>query len=160
MPLFLFHLLEYLDVDYELDVDEINERWAQDVERRRLEPARSSSRPGDDGRAASRRRRGRASGGSTTTAAVAFARWGNDWHSLHDESEAFFLRVLGPGRLPLPGRRPRRARRALAHADRRQPADRPRAREWIDGVHAQFAGTPLRRARASRPHGALAFKTA
>ena len=24
MPLFLFHLLEYLDVDYEIDVDEIN----------------------------------------------------------------------------------------------------------------------------------------
>jgi hypothetical protein len=28
MPLFLFHLLEYMDVDYEVDVDEINERWA------------------------------------------------------------------------------------------------------------------------------------
>ena len=29
IPLFLFHLLEYLDLDYEVDVDEINERWAQ-----------------------------------------------------------------------------------------------------------------------------------
>ena len=29
MPLFLFHLLEYLDVDYEIDVDDINRRWAQ-----------------------------------------------------------------------------------------------------------------------------------
>ena len=28
MPLFLFHLLEYLDVDYEIDVAEINARWA------------------------------------------------------------------------------------------------------------------------------------
>ena len=28
MPLFLFHLLEYMDVDYEIDVDEINRRWA------------------------------------------------------------------------------------------------------------------------------------
>ena len=27
MPLFLFHLLEYMDVEFELDVDEINERW-------------------------------------------------------------------------------------------------------------------------------------
>ncbi len=27
IPLFLFHLLEYMDVDYELDVDEINARW-------------------------------------------------------------------------------------------------------------------------------------
>ena len=29
MPLFLFHLLEYLDVDYEIDVDEINARWSR-----------------------------------------------------------------------------------------------------------------------------------
>ena len=28
LPLFLFHLLEYLDVDYMINVDEINERWA------------------------------------------------------------------------------------------------------------------------------------
>ncbi len=27
-PLFLFHLLEYSGIDYELDVEEINERWA------------------------------------------------------------------------------------------------------------------------------------
>src|SRR6266705_2106736 len=29
MPLFLFHLLEFMDVDYEIDVDELNDRWAQ-----------------------------------------------------------------------------------------------------------------------------------
>ncbi len=28
-PLFLFHLLEWMDVDYELDVDALNERWAR-----------------------------------------------------------------------------------------------------------------------------------
>ena len=27
VPLFLFHLLEWMDVDYTIDVDEINERW-------------------------------------------------------------------------------------------------------------------------------------
>src|SRR6476660_4835107 len=27
IPLFLFHLLEFMDVDYEVDIDEINERW-------------------------------------------------------------------------------------------------------------------------------------
>ena len=27
IPLFLFHLLEYMDVDYSIDVEEINERW-------------------------------------------------------------------------------------------------------------------------------------
>ena len=29
MPLFAFHLLEFFDVDFELDVDEINERWRE-----------------------------------------------------------------------------------------------------------------------------------
>ena len=29
MPLFLFHLLEYMDVEYEIDVDDINRRWAE-----------------------------------------------------------------------------------------------------------------------------------
>ena len=29
VPLFLFHLLEFMDVDYELDVEEINERWRE-----------------------------------------------------------------------------------------------------------------------------------
>ena len=27
IPLFLFHVLEYMGVDYVIDVDEINERW-------------------------------------------------------------------------------------------------------------------------------------
>ena len=29
VPLFLFHLLEFMDVDYTVDVDEINERWRE-----------------------------------------------------------------------------------------------------------------------------------
>ena len=29
VPLFLFHLLEFMDVDFDLDVDEINERWEE-----------------------------------------------------------------------------------------------------------------------------------
>ena len=30
MPLFLFHLAEYLGVDYELDVEDVNQRWGSD----------------------------------------------------------------------------------------------------------------------------------
>ena len=30
VPLFIFHILEYMDRDYELDVAEINQRWAQE----------------------------------------------------------------------------------------------------------------------------------
>ncbi len=29
LPLYLFHLLEYMNVDYTIDVDEINERWTE-----------------------------------------------------------------------------------------------------------------------------------
>ena len=35
-----------------------------------------------------------------------------------------------------------------------------RALEWIDGIHAQFAGTPCRRPSRRPPAGAMAFKTA
>ena len=39
MPLVLLHLIEFLDVDYELDVAELNERWAPHRAPGRVEPA-------------------------------------------------------------------------------------------------------------------------
>ena len=94
MPLFLFHLLEYLDVDYEIDVAEINERWAR-RRARRVEPARRQAdrrrgrahqrRAAHRDLAARRRRRGRVPA------------LGQRLARLQDESEAFYLRVLGPG---------------------------------------------------------------
>ena len=38
VPLFLFHILEYMNVDFDLDVDEINERWEELAVGRRVEP--------------------------------------------------------------------------------------------------------------------------
>jgi len=29
MPLFAFHLLEFMDIDFDFDVGEINDRWEQ-----------------------------------------------------------------------------------------------------------------------------------
>ena len=101
MPLFLFHLLEYMGVDYEIDVVDINRRWAEassvdvwsqlilkdtgdDVELLTETPRTGIWRLDEPGE-------------------IGFARWGNDWHSLHDESEAFFLRVLAPGDYTYPG---------------------------------------------------------
>ena len=58
MPLFLFHLLEYLDVDYEIDVAEINAPLGAAGRGGRVEPAdHQGDRPGDraaDGHAAHR----------------------------------------------------------------------------------------------------------
>jgi biotin carboxylase len=157
IPLFLFHLLEYLDVEYQVDVDEVNQRWAEaasvdvwsqlvlkdtrdDVRQLTAAPRTGIWRMDDSG-------------------AIAFARWGNDWHSLHDETEAFFLRVLAPGDYTYPG-----ADLGVLVARSRMEADdgrlTERARQWIDGIKGEFAGTPLE-PREERPAaGALAFKSA
>jgi biotin carboxylase len=157
MPLFLFHLLEYMDVEYEIDVDDINRRWAEaanvdvwsqlilkdtrdDVELLTQTPKTGIWR-------------------LERPDAIAFARWGNDWHSLHDESEAFFLRVLGPGDYTYPG-----ADLGVLVTRSRMQTDEneltERAQEWIRGVKAQFAGTPVPAEEEPAPTGALAFKTA
>jgi hypothetical protein len=95
IPLFLFHLLEYMDVDYAIDVDVINERWrelaAMDVWAQliikepggRVERILSAPRTGTYRLAAD---------GQLT-----FLRASHDWHQLTGEDECFFLRVYGPG---------------------------------------------------------------
>jgi hypothetical protein len=155
MPLFLFHLLEYMDVDYEIDVDDINRRWAEassvdvwsqvilkdtgdEVEQLTRAPQTGIYRIQEGG--------------------ISFARWGHDWHSLHDDSEAFFLRVLAPGDYTYPGA----DLGVLVARSRMQTEDNeltPRAHEWIDGVHAHFVGSYVAAAEPV-PAGAMAFKTA
>ena len=95
MPLFLFHILEYMNVDFDLDVDEINERWEELASRRPVEPDDHEGdrrhRAAADGHAAHRpvlARRQRRAGVPQTAL---------DWHQLQNESEAFFLRIYGPG---------------------------------------------------------------
>jgi biotin carboxylase len=95
LPLFLFHLLEYMGAEYELDVEEINERWealasvdlwsqmiiketADLVERITSAPETGQWYFGEDGQ-------------------LAFRRASLDWHQLQNESECFYLRIYGPG---------------------------------------------------------------
>ncbi len=95
MPLFLFHLLEFMGVEYELDVDEINHRWedlaAVDVWSQmvikeispEVEQITAAARTGqwyfDD------------------NDELHFRRAALDWHQLQRESECFFLRIYGAG---------------------------------------------------------------
>jgi len=140
MPLFLFHLLEYLDVDYECDIDEINERWSREtsvdvwsqiiiketggeVELLNRAPRTGIYRLTGDG-------------------AAEFNRWGYDWHWISDESEAFYLRIQGPGDYRYPGA----DLGALVTRGRLQTDDNQledRCKRWITGIRAQFAGTPI-----------------
>ena len=95
VPLFLFHILEYMNVDFDLDVDEINERWeelaAADVWSQMV------MKETDDivQRLTATPRTGQYS--LDANGALVFRRAALDWHQLQNEAEAFFLRIYGPG---------------------------------------------------------------
>jgi len=95
VPLFLFHLLEFMGTDFELDVDDVNDRWdrlasadlwsqmivkhvVDSTERIVEAPATGTYLLNDDG-------------------SLTFRRAALDWHQLHTEEECFFLRIYGPG---------------------------------------------------------------
>ncbi len=139
MPLFLFHLLEFMDVDYEIDVAELNERWAQVANLdewtqfilKQTEDVTEliTSAPGSgiwkmrDG-------------------AIGYARRETDWHSVADQTEAFYLRIAGAGQYRYPGA----DLGILVTRGRFMDADfqlRERARSWIRGIKDQFASVPL-----------------
>lgn len=95
VPLFLFHLLEYMDVEFQLDIDEITERWealsGADVWSQMIikEPRQITEQLTHT--PATGQYYLDASG------ALCFNRAALDWHMLQNESEAFFLRIHGPG---------------------------------------------------------------
>lgn len=141
MPLFLFHLLEYMDVDYELDIDEINSRWergygedevwgqliisetSQDLELFTSTPRTGIWHLHDDGR-------------------VSFARPANDWATVIDESEAFYMRVAAPGDLRCEGAQLGvLVTRGHLQTDDYQLTER--CRRWVAGIKAKFASIPL-----------------
>jgi hypothetical protein len=139
MPLFLFHLLEFMDVDYEIDVDELNQRWAHpgniddwtqfilkqtddSVELITEAPASGIWRAGPDG-------------------AIGFDRRDTDWHTVADESEAFYLRIATEGGYRYPGADLGiLVTRGRFLNDDHELVDR--AREWITGIKGQFRSMP------------------
>lgn len=141
LPLFLFHLLEFSGVDFELDVPALNARfadphnidsWSQlvikhpttDVDRITAAPASGLWRMGDDGR-------------------VAFVRPATHRRDAKDEREAFFLRISDTGDYRYEG-----ADLGILLARGRMMDDgfqlTERARRWITGIRNQYAGAPLK----------------
>ena len=147
MPLFLFHLLEFMDVDYTIDVEEINERWSalaavdvwsqlimkepgDEVERILAAPLTGSWRMTDGG-------------------ALAFEHVSNDWHEITSEDEAFFMRVYGPGDYKFHGA----DLGILVTKGRMQTADglTDRCRRYIEGIRAHYQSEPLPQPPAVKP---------
>jgi len=139
IPLFLFHLLEFMGVDYSLDVDEINERWrelaavdvwaqlimkepGEGVERILAAPETGRYRLGEDG--------------TLTYVGVT-----NDWHEITHEDECFFMRVYGPGDYRFKGA----DLGILVTKGRMQTDDglTQRCRNYIEGVRSMYVSEPL-----------------
>jgi len=150
VPLFCFHLLEFSDVEFELDVDEINERWRElasvDLWSHMIVKETSpvvelitSAAP---------------TGQYTVdrSGSLVFKRAALDWHQLQNEQEAFFLRIYGAGDYRWKG-----ADLGVIVTKGRLQIDSAtgksaltiRARHLIDSIRAQYAGTPI--AKASAP---------
>ena len=80
---------------------------------------------------------------------IAFARRDTDWHTVADESEAFYLRIAGAGQYRYPGADLGiLVTRGRFMDDEHELIDR--ARGWITGIKAQFASVPLETTPPSR----------
>ncbi len=144
IPLFLFHILEYMNVDFDLDVDEINERWEElasaDVWSQMI------MKETDDivQRLTATPRTGQYSLDGSGN--LVFRRAALDWHQLQNESEAFFLRIYGPGDYRWKGADlgvvVTKGRLQVDSGDGKS-ALAIRARHLIDSIRAEFAGTPI-----------------
>ena len=135
-PLFLFHVLEFMDVDWELDLAEVQQRWRQyaswsqlvlkqtedKVELITKAPPSGIWRMNQDGN-------------------VSFVRRAAQFTSVGDQNEAFYLRVYGAGQYRYYGAD---LGILLTHGrmqtDDRQLTDR--AKLWNAGIKAQFEGIP------------------
>lgn len=139
IPLFLFHLLEFMGVDYTVDVDEINERWRElaavdvwaqlimkepndSVERILAAPHTGTYRLDEDGN-------------------LTFIRVSNDWHEVTHEDECFFMRVYGPGDYRFKGA----DLGILVTKGRMQTADglTRRCRSYIEGIRSMYSSEAM-----------------
>ncbi|HTY29152.1 MAG TPA: biotin carboxylase, partial [Mycobacterium sp.] len=139
IPLFLFHLLEFMNVDYSVDVDDINERWRElaavdvwaqlimkepndAVERILAAPRTGRYRLAEDG-------------------TLGFVGVTNDWHDVTHEDECFYMRVYGPGDYRFKGA----DLGILVTKGRMQTAEglTTRCRNYIDGIRGMYQSEPL-----------------
>ena len=141
MPLFLFHLLEFMDVDYEIDVDALNAGWAEPTAidswsqfilkdtADKVELITEAPRSGIW------RLDPSAHGG------IRFVRRETDWHTVEHEDEAFYLRIAAEGGYRYPGADIGiLVSRGRLQSDEHELNDRAHA--WITGIKKQFVTAP------------------
>lgn len=140
VPLFLFHLLEFSGEDFDIDVEELNERWAhpdsidswsqlvikhtdESVDLLTEAPQSGVWRMADDG-------------------SIQYDHYNYHPHAAESEQEAFFMRISGQGDFRYEG-----ADLGILITRGRLMNDdfqlTPRAQAWIDGIRGQFKGQSL-----------------
>jgi D-alanine-D-alanine ligase-like ATP-grasp enzyme len=154
-PLFLFHLMEFSGLKYKIDVEELNERWAQkefidswsqvvmkstdkNVDIITNAPPTGVYRMSEDGQ-------------------VSYDRFDFDRQAIESDREAFFLRITGPGDYRYEGA----DLGILITRGRAMGEDfelNDRARNWIRGIKKLFAGKSLLEAETEEAPQAGSFK--
>ncbi len=136
-PIYLFHLLEFMDVDWELDLSRIQKRWSEfdnwsqlilkypvdQVELITKAPPSGIWRLDDVGK-------------------ISLTRKSIDWFLVSGEDEAFYLRVYTAGDYRYHGA----DLGILVSRGRFQTDDRkltPRAKAWVKAISEEFQATPL-----------------
>ena len=154
-PLFLFHLLEFSGKPFELDVEELNNRWADpamidswsqmvikhtddSVDLLTDAPETGIYRMAEDG-------------------TVSFDRFDYHRRAVETENEAFFLRILKPGDYRYEGAdlgilvlRGRSMTKNFKLTERSE--------QWIEGMKAAFKATPIEQQAAVPELPEPAFK--
>jgi hypothetical protein len=144
-PIFLFHMLEFMDVDWEVDLARVQNRWAEfdnwsqlilkyPVDRVELitrAPASGIWQMDDTG-------------------AIRLVRKSIDWFLVSGENEAFYLRVYTAGDYRYHGADMGiLVTRGRLQTDDRQLRDRAKA--WVKAIYNQFEAIPLQGASAPVP---------
>ncbi len=140
IPLFLFHLLEYMHVDYTLDADEINDRWGElaaiDVWSQLI------MKQPEDGVSLIQSSPRTGTWAVEPGGRITWRRASMDWHGLQDENEFFFMRIYGPGDHLFRG-----ADLGIVMTKARLQTEKPkdltdRCRTIINGIRGQYVTVP------------------
>lgn len=137
VPLLMFHLLEHMGVDYEINVRDIQKRWrdfdtwshvifkhtGKDVRMLNQVPRSGIWR-------------------TTSNNDVELVRRTADWSNVSSMDEAFFLRILGPGEYLYEGAD---MGVLLVRGHMQTPSDKltPRAKNWVTAMRAQFQSSDI-----------------
>ncbi|RBP62339.1 hypothetical protein DFO66_1154 [Brevibacterium sanguinis] len=143
VPLFLFHLLEYLDVEFDLDIDEINERWeelsgadewSQMIIKETAPITEYITHSPMTGQYY-----------LDQYGTLTYKRAALDWHPLQNGNEVFFLRIYGAGEYRWKGADlgVLVTKNPLQTSNGESKTLSIRAKHFIDSIRAMYAGVPV-----------------